>query len=381
MIKAYFNDIEKQIVSFVDSANKRIYVAVAWFTNQTLFDCLIRALNRNVDVKVLVLSDILNRSEFGLDFGVLESRGAKVCFSESTRCLMHNKFCIIDDMIITGSYNWTYHANENNENIIITDDVKLVADYCEQFDKLFNFGKRIRLPYEHLKWTDIKEGDFSELRRNIYRDVDAKKDEDAEYKKTELIKLDKAYKSGNRQYLEIASIKMIDILTSQRQYFELKLWEKNWIGEPKENVVGFSEIGNWFYIPLQLMKDKNEDEYIDGILDPDYKDYSMWGGKIGLKIYNKELIALIRPYASERGGLEGRIPKRIFKKLRIDNAKMFFYKFPYPIMFENKSRKKYTAINLFGIVKTIDGDNVTYYDGWDPEERGRKIMEKFFSRN
>ena len=379
MIKAYFNDIEKQIVSFVDSANKRIYVAVAWFTNQTLFDCLIRALNRNVDVKVLVLNDILNRSEFGLDFGVLESRGAKVCFSESTRCLMHNKFCIIDDMIITGSYNWTYHANENNENIIITDDVKLVADYCEQFDKLFNFGKRIRLPYEHLKWTDIKEGDFSELRRNIYRDVDAKKDEDAEYKKTKLIKLNEAYKSGKQQELIIASMRksmMIDILTSQQKYFELKIWEKNRLGKPFNDVVGYNNIGNWYYVPMQI-----KGEYISGFFVTDYSNVWERSGAPEIKIYNKDLIELLKPFASESGALKENDLKNIRDKiLRIDNAKMYFYKFPYP-MFENQTREEYTAINLFGIVKTIDGDNVTYYDGWDPEERGRKIMEKFFSRN
>ena len=350
MIKAYFNDIEKQIVSFVDSANKRIYVAVAWFTNQTLFDCLIRALNRNVDVKVLVLNDILNRSEFGLDFGVLESRGAKVCFSESTRCLMHNKFCIIDDMIITGSYNWTYHANENNENIIITDDVKLVADYCEQFDKLFNFGKRIRLPYEHLKWTDIKEGDFSELRRNIERDVAAK----ASIKKS----------------------RIIDLLTSQQQYFELKIWEKNRLGKPSNDVVGYNNIGDWYYVPMQI-----KGEYIYGFFVTDYSNVWERSGASKIKIYNKDLIELLKPFASESGALEENVPKNIRDKiLRIDNAKMYFYKFPYP-MFENQTREEYTAINLFGIVKTIDGDNVTYYDGWDPKERGRKIMEKFFSRN
>lgn len=366
MIRAYFNDIEKQIASSIDSANKYIYVAVAWFTNQTFFDCLIRALNRNVDVKLLILNDILNRSEFGLDFGVLESHGAKVYFSESTRCLMHNKFYIIDDMVITGSYNWTYHANENNENIIITDDVKLVTDYCEQFCRLFSLGKRILLPYEHLKWPDIKEGDFSELRRNIYRDVDAKKDEDAEYKKTKLIKLDKAYKSGNRRDLIIASIKksmMIDILTCQQQYFELKIWESNYLGEPQRNVEGHDEIGNWLYIPEEL-----KDEYVNGILVPVHKemefDYNTGFARYpNLKIYNKDLIELLKPFASEKGALYGKVPKDIRDEiLRIDNAKMFFYKFPCP-MFENQSRKKYTAINLFGIVKTIDGDNVTYYDG------------------
>ena len=56
-------------------------------------------------------------------------------------------------------------------------------------------------PYEHLKWTDVKEGDFSELRRNIFRDVIAKNDENRELKRIKLINLDNAYKSGDAKEL------------------------------------------------------------------------------------------------------------------------------------------------------------------------------------
>lgn len=37
-----------------------------------------------------------------------------------------------------------------------------------------------------------------------------------------------------------------------------------------------------------------------------------------------------------------------------------------------------SAINLLGIVNVIDGDNVVFYEGWDPQKRGEKIMKQYF---
>ena len=71
--------------------------------------------------------------------------------------------------------------------------------------------------------------------------------------------------------------------------------------------------------------------------------------------------------------------------LLIDKAQMFFYKFPSPMFNKSqpKTRKNTTprtisAINLLGIVREDDGDNVVFYDGWDPQKRGEKIMKEFF---
>ena len=53
----------------------------------------------------------------------------------------------------------------HDENIIVIDEENIVNKYYEQFDLLFKRYNTITLPYEHLKWTEIKEGDFTEFRR------------------------------------------------------------------------------------------------------------------------------------------------------------------------------------------------------------------------
>ena len=137
MQKVYFGNIESVLSKTIASAEKRIYIAVAWFTNAVLFNNLLEALKQNVEIRVIILDDLLNRNEFGLDFGALSNHGAEVRFAIASNGTMHHKFCIVDDKVFTGSYNWTYHANRNNENVILTDEPDVVMDYCNEFEKLF----------------------------------------------------------------------------------------------------------------------------------------------------------------------------------------------------------------------------------------------------
>jgi phosphatidylserine/phosphatidylglycerophosphate/cardiolipin synthase-like enzyme len=52
---------------------------------------------------------------------------------------MHNKYAIIDnEIVITGSFNWTSKAvSTNRENIVIIRDRKIAADFTHNFDLLW----------------------------------------------------------------------------------------------------------------------------------------------------------------------------------------------------------------------------------------------------
>jgi cardiolipin hydrolase len=53
---------------------------------------------------------------------------------------MHNKYAIIDEsVIVTGSFNWTTQAiNNNQENLIFYEDKELASQYLKEFNKLWN---------------------------------------------------------------------------------------------------------------------------------------------------------------------------------------------------------------------------------------------------
>ena len=391
MTSSYFDNIQDVLTKRVALSQHNIYIAVAWFTNDIIFESLKSALNKKVKVKVVILNDLINRNEFGLDFGVLTKLGADVRFAKKALGTMHNKFCIIDDMVITGSYNWTYHANNNSENILMTDEDSVVNSYREEFDRLFCDAIPIPQPYERLKWTDVKEGDFSELRRNIFRDVIAKNDENRELKRIKLINLDHAYKSGDAKELANASslpvqekLKSItDVLTSKSRDYEFKLWEENILGKPYNDVDGYIQLGKWFFIPFEIKEDQYHQTYVEGILNTYASlDYGLAKG-LKLKIHDYEFVNVIRKYWGEKTYDDyERIPKDI---LTIENAKLFYFQFPSPMFNKSQPRtwkntmpRTISAINLLGIVKEMDGDGVVFYEGWCPQKRGEKIMKQYF---
>lgn len=393
MTNTCFENIENSLSATISIAEKRIFVAVAWFTNSRLYDDLILATERNVEVKILILDDILNRSEFGLDFGVLSKLGAEIRFAKSDKGTMHNKFCIIDNAVISGSYNWTYHANKNNENVIVTDEDDIVNSYCKEFESLFNEGAPLSLPYEHLKWTEIKEGDFSELRRNIFRDVIAKNDENRELKRAKLINLDHAYKSRNTNELEKASSLPItgkmrtitEVLTARNRDYEFRLWEENITGKPYDNVEGHVHVGKWFFVPFEIKEDKYHRLCVEGSLKVYYSKDDIWSKGLKLKIYDEEFIKVIRLYWNNKN--QGDYEDIPVKVLTIEGAKMFFYKFSSPLFNKSQPRtwkntmpRTISAINLLGIVKEVNGEDAVFFDGWDPQKRGEKIAKEFFEK-
>lgn len=78
---------------------------------------------------------------------------------------MHNKFCIIDsNIVITGSYNWSFKARMNDENILIIQNDNSLTKQFENnfFDLKPQFGFAIKnnkvalLPIENImaKWDE-----------------------------------------------------------------------------------------------------------------------------------------------------------------------------------------------------------------------------------
>lgn len=84
---------------------------------------------------------------------------------------MHNKYCVIDNsVVITGSYNWTYYAeNRNQENIVISSDEDLVSQYKVGFNQLIQqYSKTSKAP--KLSWDDVsacQNVDFEELNYEV----------------------------------------------------------------------------------------------------------------------------------------------------------------------------------------------------------------------
>ena len=187
--EAYFENIKSELQLELSNAKHSIYVALAWFTDNDLLNILIEsAEKKKLNVQLLIFNDEINFGTYGIPFVNLKNAGGEVFIAKEN--LMHNKFCIIDErIIITGSYNWTKKANnENNENIvIIKDDIRLAKSYITEFKKLTGNNenyfeeqiskviKRLQLIQKFIELHDVEEIDL-QITRLQKDDVPGKTD-------------------------------------------------------------------------------------------------------------------------------------------------------------------------------------------------------------
>jgi phosphatidylserine/phosphatidylglycerophosphate/cardiolipin synthase-like enzyme len=147
--EAVFENISERIKQELWKAQKVIHIAVAWFTNKELFDILKIKAQNNCKVFIIINDDEINNNS-SIPYDSINIKNIKIFKSGiAENELMHNKFCIIDNTtIITGSYNWSYKAQSNFENVIITYNDNILAN---QFLDEFNNIVRIINPKEALK--------------------------------------------------------------------------------------------------------------------------------------------------------------------------------------------------------------------------------------
>ena len=133
-----FEDIEQRILKEINNAHYAIFVSVAWFTNKRLFQALVSKAKENCYVSIIIQLDEIN-SQSGIDFNEIKIGRSECFFVPKDTELLHDKFCVIDfQKVITGSYNWTYKATYNSENIMIVTDSAIASQYISRFEQIFS---------------------------------------------------------------------------------------------------------------------------------------------------------------------------------------------------------------------------------------------------
>ena len=113
-------------------------VCVFTITDDRITDALMRAHARGVAVRVLTDDD--KSHDLGSDIERLRAAGIPCKMDLGNLAHMHHKFALFDGQrLLTGSFNWTRSASEQNEeNMIITPDPVLVSAFQGRFEALWN---------------------------------------------------------------------------------------------------------------------------------------------------------------------------------------------------------------------------------------------------
>ena len=125
------------LVRLLRNARKAIDVCVFTITDDRLASAILDAHERGVAVRIITDND--KAEDKGSDIYRLGRQGVRVRV-DSSEHHMHHKFALFDQgTLVTGSYNWTRSAAEyNRENLVVSDDPKLVAPYQRNFDDFWD---------------------------------------------------------------------------------------------------------------------------------------------------------------------------------------------------------------------------------------------------
>lgn len=134
----YFQDIEYHLIKHLSESRERILIAVAWFTNQNISKTLIAL--KNIEIDIVLDDNKINSNSIAVRD--LIANGTSISFVKDLQknyYQMHNKFCVIDNkMVLTGSYNWSYNANTNDENLALISNKEIATSYNMEFSKIKN---------------------------------------------------------------------------------------------------------------------------------------------------------------------------------------------------------------------------------------------------
>lgn len=127
----HFSNIKPEIIGQLKKATKEIKVAIAWLTDEDIIRTLTQRAESGLTVEIVMSESKENFRNISKWKDFLK-HGGKLHIA--TPKFLHHKFCIIDHTtIINGSYNWTYFAQSNEENVLV---ISLEAANQED-DKLY----------------------------------------------------------------------------------------------------------------------------------------------------------------------------------------------------------------------------------------------------
>ena len=126
-----------EIRAFVSGAVKTLDICVFTITDNRIVERIEEAWKRGVKVRVIADDD--KSLDLGADVLAMKKFGIPTVF-DVTDAHMHHKFAIADGKrLLTGSYNWTRAAaRENNENILVSNDGKMVQAFSEEFERMWS---------------------------------------------------------------------------------------------------------------------------------------------------------------------------------------------------------------------------------------------------
>ena len=134
--------VESHLLDILNNAQESIYFLAFSFTSDSLGDA-IRAQAANGLTVAGVMEEQQVKSNIGTEYDPFVHAGLDVNV-DGNEGQMHHKTMIVDDeIVITGSYNFTRSAEErNDENLVIFHNKQIADFYMKEFQRVYKQAQR-----------------------------------------------------------------------------------------------------------------------------------------------------------------------------------------------------------------------------------------------
>ena len=142
-IEVYFSpedDFKTRLLELIANAKKEIRFLAFAFTDEEVARTLVRKHQEGLIVQG-VFDEKQNGYQKSSQYTYLKQNGIDVRL-DGNKFTLHDKVMIIDDTVVTGSYNFTQKANEiNNENVVVVHNEAFKRRFMEEFSKIYAEAK------------------------------------------------------------------------------------------------------------------------------------------------------------------------------------------------------------------------------------------------
>ena len=136
---AFTPHCERLLLSKIRDARTEIQAAIYEFTKKDIADAFIERADHGVKITIKVDA---HEAEYKYTADLLvRLQKAKITIQRITMpgdAKLHDKFLIIDGhCVLTGSYNWTKRATDENwENLLAIESTAIAAEYAAEWDRI-----------------------------------------------------------------------------------------------------------------------------------------------------------------------------------------------------------------------------------------------------
>jgi len=130
-------EILAELTEAIQAAEERIYILIYSFTLDELARVLIDKHEQGIDVRVIM--DRVQASSKSAVTETLSQAGIPLLIKTGSKGgYMHIKVLIADDVILTGSYNWSANATyRSDENFLVIRNKDVVKAHLRKFERLW----------------------------------------------------------------------------------------------------------------------------------------------------------------------------------------------------------------------------------------------------